>query len=106
VPRSGPTTPSETGRRQVGLRPASELPSRAKLFLVAAGLIIIGFAVWVSIRLLDTDSRPLAILLIVLSAIGAVIVTIAVVTATRMLFSLRALPYLLGRGLRRLLSHR
>jgi hypothetical protein len=33
-------------------------------------------------------------------------VTIAIATATRMLFSLRALPYLLGRGVRRLLLRR
>jgi hypothetical protein len=95
-----------TNPSQVGLRPFAGLPSRAKLFLVAAALVIAGFTAWVSVRLLDTDSRPLAILLIVLSVIGATIVTIAIATATRMLFSLRALPYLLGRGVRRLLLRR
>jgi hypothetical protein len=92
--------------RNRGLAPVSSLPPRAKLFVVAAGVALAGFAAWVSIRLFDTDSRPLAILLTVLACIGAVVVGIAVVTATRMLFSLRAMPYLLGRGIRRLLSRR
>jgi uncharacterized membrane protein YeaQ/YmgE (transglycosylase-associated protein family) len=102
--------PSRPQRRQppghVGLRPASDLPSKAKLFLVMAGLIIIGFTGWVAVRLLNSDSRPVAILLIVLGCIGAGVVGIAVLTATRMLFSLRAMPYLLGRLARGLLTRR
>jgi hypothetical protein len=58
------------------------------------------------VRLVDSDSRPVAILLIVLGCIGAAVVGIAVLTATRMLFSLRAMPYLLGRLVRRWLTHR
>jgi len=104
--RGGGRTPGALPGRHRGLQPLSNLPSRAKLFLVAAGLAIAGFAAWVSIRVFDTDSRPLAILLIVLTGIGAGVVGIAVLTATRMLFSLRAMPYLLGRGMRRLLSRR
>jgi hypothetical protein len=88
------------------LRPASELPTRAKLFLLAIILVIAGFAAWVTIRLLQRDSEALAILLIALSYLSAIVVGFAVVTATRMLYSLRAVPYLLGRGVRRLLTRR
>jgi hypothetical protein len=84
----------------------SELPPRAKLFLVVAGVALVGFAVWVTIRLLNTDSLALAIVVSVFSYIGAVVLGVAIMTATRMLFSLRAMPYLLGRGVRRLLIRR
>jgi hypothetical protein len=105
---SQPAPPTRQTRRppQVGLRPISELPSRARLFLIAAGLTIAGFTAYVAVRLYDTDGRALAVLLIVLCCLGAFVVTIAVVTATRILFSLRAMPYLLGRGARRLLTRR
>ena len=73
---------------------------------MVACLAILGFAVWLTIQLLDMDSRPLAILLIVLSYLGALAVGTAVVTLTRIAFSLGAVPYLLGRGLRRLLARR
>ncbi len=92
--------------RQTGLRPLAALPPKAKLFLAVAGLAILGFVVWLAVRVLQSDGRTLAIVLIVLSCIGGLVVGSAVVTLTRMLFSLRALPYLLGRGLRRLLSGR
>jgi len=104
-PEGRQTSGARPGRHR-GLVPVSNLPSRAKLFLVGASVAIAGFTAWVSIRLFDTDSRPLAILLTVLACIGAIVVAVAVVTATRMLFSLRAMPYLLGRGMRRLFSRR
>ena len=95
-----------TSSRQVGLRPVSQLPGRAKLLIVAACLAIAGFAAWLTVRLLDMNSRPVAILLIVLSYIGAFVLATAVMTATRIACSLGALPYLLGRGVRRLLGRR
>ena len=103
-----PAPPVRQTRRppQVGLRPVSELPARARLFLFAAGVVIAGFTVYVAVRLYDTDSRALAVLLIVLCCLGASVVTIAVVTTTRILFSLRSMPYLLGRGVRGLLTRR
>jgi hypothetical protein len=103
-----PVPPGRPARRPVpvGLRPISELPSRARLFLIAAGLTIAGFTAFVAVRLYDTDGRALAVLLIVLCCLGAFVIAIAVVTATRILFSLRAMPYLLGRGARRLLTRR
>lgn len=105
APGDRPRAAARPGR-QTGLRPLSELPPRAKLFLVAVGVALVGFAVWVTIRLLRADSLPLAIVVSVFSYIGAVVLGVAVVTATRMLFSLRAMPYLLGRGMRRLLIRR
>ena len=84
----------------------SDLPLRARLFIAAAMLAIVGFAAWITVRLLQVDGRALAIVLIALSYIGAVVVAIAVVTLTRIAWSLRAMPYLLGRGLRRLLTGR
>lgn len=92
--------------RHAGLRPASALPPRVKGFLVCAGLALVAFAVWVTFRLLAVDSRPVAILLIALSYLGAVVVASAVLTVTRMAYSLHAVPYLLGRGVRRLLGRR
>lgn len=103
---SPPARPAARPARQVGLRPASELPLRPRLFLVVAALVIAGFTVYVSVHLYDTDGHGLAILLIALCCLGACVVTIAVVTATRILFSLGAMPYLLGRSARRLLTRR
>lgn len=105
APGERPPVAARPGR-QTGLKPVSQLPPRAKLFLVVVGLGLVAFAVWVTLRLLSTDSLALAIVLSVLSYIGAVVVGTAVLTVTRMLFSLRAMPYLLGRGVRRLLIRR
>jgi hypothetical protein len=71
-----------------------------------AALALVGFLVWLTDRLFALDSEAVAILLSVLSCIGAIVVGIAVLTLTRLAFSLGALPYLLGRGVRRLLTGR
>ncbi len=94
---------SATPARQVGLTPLAGLPTRARVFLVALGIAFVGFGVWLTLRLLSVDSLPVAILLIVMTYIGIVVVFVAAVTITRGLFSLRALPFLVGRTIYRLL---
>ena len=105
-PEAGGPPPAPPARRAPGLRPVSALPPRAKLFLAVALVALIGFVVWLTDRLFQLDSEAVAILLSVLSCIGAIAVGSAVLTLTRIAFSLGAMPYLLGRGLRRLLTGR
>ena len=79
---------------------------RARAFLVVVGLGLVGFGVWLTLRLLSVDSLPVAILLMAMSYIGIVVVFVAVMTITRGLFSLRAVPFLIGRSIYRLLTGR
>ena len=97
---------SATHPREIGLRPLASLPARARAFLVVVGVGLVGFGVWLTLRLLSVDSLPVAILLIAMSYIGIVVVFVAVMTITRGLFSLRAVPFLIGRSIYRLLTGR
>ena len=97
---------SATPAREIGLTPLASLPTRARAFLAVLGIAFIGFGVWLTLRLLSVDSLPVAILLIVLSFVGIVVVFVAVMTIIRGLFSLRAVPFLIGRAVRRLLMGR
>lgn len=90
--------------RQAGLRPTASLPARARVFVIALCLAVIGFLVWLTIDLLMTDSLPVAIVLMILSYIGFAVLLVALVTVTRAAFSLRSLPFLLGRSIYRLLT--
>ena len=89
--------------REAGLRPLASLPVKAKVFLAVLSLAMIGFGVWITIRLLRTDSLGVAILLMALSYVGIGVVSVALLTVTRAVFSLRALPYVIGRTIYRLL---
>jgi hypothetical protein len=95
--------PNQTTARPT-MRSVSELPPRVRLALAVAGLALLGFAVWVTIELLSGHSVAVSILLIALSYLGVIVIGSAVVTLTRMAFSLHLVPYLIGRGLRRLLG--
>ncbi len=102
--RRSPQAPRAGRERR--LRRVSELPPRAKLFLVVAEAAIVAFAVWVTTRFLALDGRGVAIILSVICCVGLAAVGVAVVTVTRIAFSAGALPYLMGRGVRRLLGRR
>jgi hypothetical protein len=96
-----------TGRgqnRRPELRTLASLPTRAKLFAGGVCVALVGFLVWLTVHLLTTDSLPVAIVLLILSYIGFVVLFIAVLTVTRAIFSLRSVPFLLGRFIYRLLT--
>lgn len=87
-----------------GLRTTASLPVRAKLFVAVVGLVAVGVLIWLTIDLLRTDSLPLAILLLILSYVGFAGLVVAVLIVTRAMFSLRSVPYLLGRWIFRLVT--
>jgi hypothetical protein len=96
------TSPSADGLdRRAQLTPVRDLPRKAKLFLGAFCLAVGALAVRFTIEILAMHTLAPAMLLLIANYVGFAVLLIAVLTVTRAVFSLRAVPFLLGRGIRR-----
>ena len=102
--RPGRGLQSRPQTRRPELRTLASLPPRAKLFAGVLGVAIVGVLIWLTIHLLTTDTLPVAIVVLILSYIGFAVLFIAVLTVLRAMFSLRSVPFLLGRLIYRLLT--
>jgi hypothetical protein len=96
--------PGTGQNRRPELRTLASLPPRAKVFALSLSVALVGVLVWLTIHLLTTDSLPVAIVVLLMSYIGFAVLLVAMLTVLRAMFSLRSVPFLLGRLIYRLLT--